>query len=893
MSFWIIVIITLIYLAILFGIAYFFEELAKRGKHIINSAFIYAISLTVYCTAWTYYGSVGNAVTDGISFLSIYLGPTLSMPLWWIIVRKMIRICHNLRVSTLADFFAARFEQSWLVSVLVTIICLAGIIPYISIQLKSIVGSINILSDQDILIADNSFFLNDTAFYLSIILAFFIIVFAFRHIDSMEKHNGLIGAIAFESIFKLVAFLLVGVFATYVAFDGFGDLFSKAQNVEKYAVEFSAEWPFMIFLSMNAIILLPRQFHVAVAENHDETHLKQASWLFPIYLLAINLFVIPIAIAGELSLDGSIDPDTYVLALPLFFDQQILAVVSYIGGFSAAIGMMLISTIALSTMLSQNVVIPLFIRKSDSAISLKQTMYIKRVSVFAILLLAYLFYKIVAEQFSIVSIGLISFAAVSQFSPALFGTLYWSDFNKNAIVGGLVVGFLIWGYTLVIPTLIQVGLISQSLIVDGPFGIGWLNPYALFGSDIENHIVHGTLWSMLFNISTILVMVVFGQQSDKERFLADYYLNPFTYGTKYSERLVWKGTVVYQDLISVSNKLLGQQRVSQAVNFYHTHYEAPLKKSGEVNSQFINYMERLLSGAIGSTSARMLIASIAKSELIVLDDLVEILKQKRETAMLNEKLKAKSKELELKSTQLEIANNRLKNLDQEKDEFISTVNHELRTPLTTIKALCEIIYDHDDMEDEERKSFLETVINESERMTRLINQVLDLEKLESGKVLLQMETISYAKFLDQVLFPYEKQCEEKGIKFFKNFTKDEIIIYVDKDKLTEVIVNLVSNAINHTDNGYIEVSVRLEKNQVITSVKDTGKGILPAYLDQIFDKFFQIKKNENQKPSGSGLGLSITKKQVMLHGGKIWANSQIDQGSVFSFSLPSTKTSDE
>jgi signal transduction histidine kinase len=464
--------------------------------------------------------------------------------------------------------------------------------------------------------------------------------------------------------------------------------------------------------------------------------------------------------------------------------------------------------------------------------------------------------------------------------------LYWKDVNRQGAVLGLTAGFLVWGYTLVVPTLIQVGFLPEEWLSEGPFGLVWFNPQNLLGSGITNPIVHGTFWSLFFNISALSLGVVFGEQSAKEKNLAEFYIHPFSHGSEFGERLVWKGRLVYKDLIQVSQQLLGKGKVDKAVRYYEKHYETPIEKTGEVKPAFVSYVERMLSGAVGATSARMLISSIAKEDEIVLSDVIEIIRQKKETTLLNERLRYKSNELEQKTTQLEIANKRLQNLDQEKDEFISTVNHELRTPLTSIRALCEIIHDHEDMEEAERKEFLTTIITEAERMTRLINQVLDLEKLESGRMRLQKERVELKAFLEDVLFPYEKLCKEKSLNLIHEFVDERLELEIDKDKITEVIVNLTANAIKHTEQGYIKVCAERQNTHALVSIIDTGKGIEYEDLDRIFDKFYQVKGGQDRKPGGSGLGLPIAKKLVNLHDGHIWVKSQPNIGSEFSFTIP-------
>ena len=297
MDSWIIILISLGYLGILFLLAHFIDKRSKAGKHFIQYKWIYALSIPVYCTAWTFYGSVGKAVNDGWEFLTIYIGPLLTMPLWWLLVRKLVRICDSQRISTLPDLISSRYGKSILISVLASVFIIAGVIPYISIQLKSIVSAYEILALGHLnQYNPSTLFFNDSAFYLAIILALFIILFVFKSIETTDKHYGMMGAIAIDSIIKLVAFLAVGVFVTYGLFNGFSDLFNQTNEAlrntfQNIPEEKNMDWFFLLLLSMSAILLLPRQFQVTVAENVKESDIKTATWVFPIYLFLINIFV--------------------------------------------------------------------------------------------------------------------------------------------------------------------------------------------------------------------------------------------------------------------------------------------------------------------------------------------------------------------------------------------------------------------------------------------------------------------------------------------------------------------------------------------------------------------------------------------------------------------------
>ena len=378
---WVIVVASFAYLGVLFAIAFYADQRADARRSIIANPYIYSLSLAVYATAWTFYGSVGRAAADGIGFLPIYLGPTLMVALWWIVLRKLIRIAKAYRITSLADFIASRYGKSALLGGLVTVIAVIGIVPYISLQLKAISNSFSIvLQYPEIVMPVNVGvvpILSDTALYVALLLAAFTIAFGTRHLDASERHEGMVAAIAFESVVKLLAFLAVGIFVTFVLYDGFHDIFGRANSDARLGRLLAplgagsssyASWVWLTILSMLAILLLPRQFQVAVVENVDEKHVGKAIWLFPLYMLAINIFVLPIAFGGLLHFpDGKVDPDTFVLTLPMAEHWEALTLFVFLGGLSAATGMVIVETIALSTMVCNDLVMPVLLRVEGAA----------------------------------------------------------------------------------------------------------------------------------------------------------------------------------------------------------------------------------------------------------------------------------------------------------------------------------------------------------------------------------------------------------------------------------------------------------------------------------------------------------------------------------------------
>ena len=616
------------YVGLLFVIAYYGDKRADAGRSIISNPYIYALSLAVYCTAWTFYGSVGLASRSGLSFLTIYLGPTLMVTLGWLVMRKIIRISKVHRITSIADFIASRYGKSPTLGGVVTIIAVAGVIPYIALQIKAISTTFFLINAPPSEISVTSTFadipvLGDTAFYVALMLAVFAIFFGTRHVDAAERHEGLVAAIAFESIIKLAAFLAVGLFVTYGLYDGFADLFEKARSFsglhsallvdssrrsypffEKLLTinsgEFSyIDWGLYIFLSMMAILLLPRQFQVIVVENVNEEHLKKAIWLFPLYLLAINIFVLPVAFAGMLQFaDGSIDADTFVLTLPIAGKQPLLTLFAYLGGLSAATGMVIVETIALSTMICNDLVMPVLLRLPIPAISQSRELtglllFIRRGSIILVLMLGYAYFHYIGGFYALVFIGLMSFAAVAQFAPALIGGIFWKGGTRSGAISGLIAGFAVLTYTIFLPSLVEIGLIHQDFLTAGPFGIQLLKPYELLGLQRFNPVSHAAFWSILVNLSVYIAVSVLSRPRAIEHTQAALFVDVFKYSGETGDSLFRRGTVNLPDLRSLLSRFLGQTKADQELSGYARKHNINWDNHTTADADLVGHAEKL------------------------------------------------------------------------------------------------------------------------------------------------------------------------------------------------------------------------------------------------------------------------------------------------------------
>jgi Na+/proline symporter/nitrogen-specific signal transduction histidine kinase len=893
---------SLAYISLLFLIAWWVDKRAERGVSVVNNPYIYSLSLAVYCTAWTFFGSVGRATTGGLSFLGVYLGPTLLAPLWYMVLRKIILISKNQRITSIADFISSRYGKSTTLGVMVTLIAVLGIVPYISIQLKAVTFGINTLTHfkSGVTPPSPDFWL-DAGFWVTVAMAVFTGFFGTRKLDPNERHEGLVAAVAFESIVKLITFTAVGLFVTFGIYNGFDDLFTRATFREDTARMLTFEssgittfsWNVLIALSLFAIILLPRQFHISVVENTSPRHIPKAMWVFPLYLLLINIFVLPIALAGKMIFDGSIHPDTYVLSLPLEKGAAWLALAAFIGGFSAATSMIVVEATALSIMFSNHIVVPLLIRMrsigSNNLVNgAARLLDIRRLSILLMLFLAYWYQKSVGNTYDLVSVGLISFTAAAQLAPVVIGGIYWKRATHQGAVAGLAIGFLIWAFCLPFPSIAQAGIISKSFVTDGLFGIAFLKPYALFGVTGMDPITHAAFWSLFFNTWVYAIVSVNTRPSMLSLTQADLFVNIHKYisGQEYD---ILKREAKIGDLKAVLNRFLGESRSMWLLHEYESLNNVVLDDQKTAQADLISFVETNLAGAIGAASARVVIDSVAKEEPITLDEVMRILEQTREAVQHSRIVETKNEELKTLTLQLTTANQQLKQLDRLKADFITTVTHELRTPVTSIKALSRIILDdYDRLDQERRTSYLQIIVNESDRISRLINQVLDIEKLRSEDTMQPMEPVDLTEIITAAVNGMQQLFAERNISCSVQNTDESWVVKGDHDKLMQVVVNLLSNALKFCDpvNGRIDIVLQQKGDSVLLSVRDNGPGIPRKARELIFEQFTQLQSKEQGKPQGTGLGLFITKKIVEQHHGTIRVESEPGEGALFEVKLP-------
>ena len=907
----VIITVALLYLCLLFAIAYYGDKRADQGRSLIANPTIYALSIAVYCTSWTFYGSVGRAASTGVDFLPIYLGPTLTFILAWFVIRKIIRISKVNRTTSIADFIASRYGKSFALGGLVTVIAVVGILPYISLQLKAISTGFSVLLHYPEIVmpstAASTLFLQDTGLYVALIMALFAILFGTRHIDASEQHEGMVAAIAFESVVKLVAFLAVGLFVTFGLYGSFGEIFAQAEASGALSRLFTIDgvagytsWITLTLLAMGAIVVLPRQFQVLVVENVDERHLRKAMWLFPLYLLLINIFVLPIAFAGLLLFPGGgVDADTFVLAVPMKVQQPTLALIAFIGGLSAATGMIIVETIALATMVCNDLVMPLLLRVGRLHLSDRRDLasillMIRRATIILVVLLGYAYVRLIGESYALVTIGLVSFAAAMQFVPAIVGGIYWKGATKAGALAGLTGGFLVWIYTLLLPSFARSGWIAQSFVENGPMGIALLKPYALFGLEGLDPISHATIWTMLVNVGLLVGVSLMTSQSVIERSQAVQFVEIFKRTAEAAR--VWRGRATIGDLRQLLVRFIGEARANAAFARFERESQRGLHDRGPADSDIVSYSERQLAGAIGAASARIMVASVLREEMHDIDQVMQILDEASQLVVYSRQLEQKSRELETATTELRTANDRLKELDKLKDDFVATVSHEVRTPLTSIRSFSEILRDNPDLDQGQRQEFVSIIVKESERLSRLLNDILDLAKMEAGTSEWHMADLAPKPVIEQALAGMAGLfAKARHVSLETRIPDDLPPIRADADRLTQVIVNLVSNAEKFCakENGWIRLEAWQEAGFLRVDVKDNGIGIAKKDQEKIFGRFQQAGNTLTDKPQGTGLGLPICRQILLRFGGAIWVDSEPDHGATFSFRIPLSQSGAE
>lgn len=627
--------VALAYMAIMFAIAFYGDRRSTPLPPRVR-AWVYSLSLAVYCTSWTFFGAVGQAAEQLWSFLPIYLGPILLLVCAPWVLQKMVMISKQENITSIADFIAARYGKSQSLAVVVALICLVGVLPYIALQLKGIVLGVNLLIGAGADAMGTR--AQDTALIVSLVLALFTIVFGTRNLDATEHHRGMVLAIAFESLVKLFAFLAVGAFVTYGLYDGFDDLFNQAMlapRLEAYWKE-TINWPSMVVqtgVAMMAIICLPRQFHVTVVENIDPQDLRLAKWVFPAYLALAALFVVPIALAGQMLLPSSVLPDSFVISLPLAQAHPALAMLAFIGGASAATGMVIVASVALSTMVSNDMLLPWLLRRNNAErpfeVFRQWMLSVRRVSIVVILLLAYVSYRLLGSTASLATIGQIAFAAVTQLAPAMLGALYWKQANRRGVFAGLAAGTFLWFYTLILP----IAAHSLGLSLNSFPGLAWLhsNPLNLPLTPLTQ----GVVLSLAANFTLFAWVSVLSRTRVSEHWQAGRFI-----GQEISARPSARSMLAVQidDLLQLAARFVGEERARQSFIRFAYRQGKGFNPNQNADGEWIAHTECLLAGVLGASSTRAVVKAAIEGREMQLEDVVRIADEASEVLQFNRAL---------------------------------------------------------------------------------------------------------------------------------------------------------------------------------------------------------------------------------------------------------------
>lgn len=882
MPFNLLVAASLAYVAFLFAVAFAVERRGATGW--LRSPLVYTLSLSVYCTAWTFYGAVGYAARSGLEFLTIYLGPTLVFVGWWWVLRKLVRIGRQAHVTSIADLISARYGKSNLLGVIVTALCVVAATPYIALQLQSISLSFGVFV-QD---APEGFATQGTATAIWVAggLALFAILFGTRNLDANERHAGIVTAIAVEAVVKLVALIAVGVFVVWGLAGGVGDVLARIDRsaIADWDLQ-PSRWAGLIFTSAAAVICLPRMFQVLVVENVEERHLATASWAFPLYLMLMSLFVIPIAVMGLERMPAGANPDLFVLTLPLAEGQGALAMLAFLGGFSSATSMVIVEALALATMVSNHVVMPLWLRLwPEKAVSgdVRQVVILsRRLSIAGVLALGYAYFRMSGGSSALASIGLIAFVGVAQILPALLGGIFWRGATRAGAAVGLTLGFAVWAWTLFLPSFGPDAALPASVLADGPWGMGWLRPGALFGIEGVNPLTHALFWSLALNASGFALVSIVTFPGPVERMQGAAFVNVFEEG---ADSGGWaRGLAEPEALLVTAQRILGDE-AAQAM------FEAEAKRQGkqgmlpDPTPGFIAGLERRMAGSVGSATAHAMISQIAGRAAVTVEDLMAVASEAAQIMEYSAQLEAREAELTRTARALREANEKLTALSVQKDAFLSQISHELRTPMTSIRAFSEILMEGG-MEAEQTARYAGVIHDEAIRLTRLLDDLLDLSVLESGTVQLHVGLTSLREVIDRALAVAGQEKSSRAFTVHRDSGAEEIFVQTDGDRLAQVFINLISNARKYCDAGSPElrIAVRHRAGRITVDFIDNGRGIPQGKQALIFEKFARL--TDHTRAGGAGLGLAIC-REVMANLGGTVAYLPGQGGTAFRVTLP-------
>ncbi|MFH1034423.1 MAG: ATP-binding protein [Pseudomonadota bacterium] len=894
-----------LYMALLFTVALLVERRTAKGFNPGNHPLVYALSLAVYCTAWTYYGSVGKAASSGMIFLAVYLGPTLGVLCWWAVLRRLIGLKNQYRITSLADLISLRYGRSQSLGALATLVILSGVTPYIALQLKALVLTFKILTQP---YADTFLYRFGQSGpaavgeHLEAIIAgmmiLFTIVFGARRLDPTERHQGMIMAVAVESVVKLLAFLAAGVFVTYHLHDGFQDILQRfagqahlARLMETGLAGTPAylEWLSYLVLSMSAVLFLPRQFHVAVVENFDQRHVATAMGVFPLYLLLINLFVVPVAMAGLLGGYPLSEADTFVLRLPLAHGASWLSLLVFLGGFSAATAMIMVATMTMATMAVNHLALPLVQALEPLAFLRRRLLPMRWLAAALIILLGYWFQWEVGWTSILVDMGILSFAAILQLAPAILGGLYWRRGNRAGAFLGLSAGFAVWIYTALLPLFARAGWISPALIQDGPWGLALLAPQRLLGVQDFDPLTNTVFWSLAVNLTLYLAgSLIFRQGQEEERLAGEWATGGPLGGDE---------PPAGEAFIELAGKLEGFEAILadylpwervQAIK------EQSLKDLGLAGLQLVTVtqlaelyrlLENTLAGSIGAASAAVALgrfplfssqeaqALSAVYAQMLISLRVSPRELKRRIDYYREKEELLRRESELLHHSQRLVREKLQSLDR----LAQAIAHEIRNPVTTIGGLAQRLI-RQGSANEHDVEYLHKILAGVRSLEKVVSEVRAYADLPAPS--LAQEDLGL--LLGRVLESYRQRAREGRVDMvLENLAGRPALAWVDAGLIEKALRVLIDNALEAMpQGGRLTLGLASDQDMAVISVSDTGRGISPHDLAYLFDPLFSTKAD------AVGMNLAIARRIASDHQGDLRVESLPEAGATFLLSLP-------
>lgn len=883
-----VVLVCLAYVLLLFLVAFAGDRKASRGPSgWLSSPLVYTLSISIYCTSWTFFGAVGSAARSGAEFVTIYLGPVVVFTGWWLFLRKLVTVGRVYHTTSIADLISARFGKSPVLGALITVMALVGTTPYIALQLKALTSSFQVITFPAGAIVAASVELEPnfvTAFWVAIGLSVFSIMFGVRNINVNERHHGVIAAIAVEALVKLSALLAVGLWVVFALADTPAAVFENAPISLSNPDSFGTRWVALCFLAGAAVICLPRQFQVTVVENTSDGQLRTASWLFPLYLFLICLFILPIAIAGLKFLPEGSDPDLFVLTLPLTAGQDVIALLAFLGGFSSATSMVIVSSIALSTMISNHIVMPIavglgMVKASAGGQTARGfILRVRRISICVIIMLGFIYFRLSGTSGALAAIGLISFCGVAQFLPSLVGGLYWRRATQAGAISGLLAGFLLWCFTLFLPSFEGAFLLSADVIENGLFGWFWLKPHALFGYREFDPLVHSLFWSLSINTALFVGVSLLTEPTPLARVQASLFIDIFRRQTE-SELSVIRRTARVADLRQIAGRILGPE---ETILLFHR--DGSHESSSVASDELIALVETRLAASIGAASARSLVSQVVTSETVGVEELKRLAGEAEQIRAYSAELERKSRQIEATADELAKANRKLREVDAQKDEFLSQISHEVRTPMTSIRSFSEILLLHRDLDEARKLHFLDIIQTESFRLTRLLDGILDLNRQDAG--VWQAEAFDPETAIDRAIETCEPLARAAGVRIRRGRRTRNVQVVGSQDRLTQVFINLISNAVKHNSKVAPEVVISSGSRRNATyeaRVRDNGPGIAAEDREAVFTKFF---RGNDAVPGGVGLGLPISRQIVKRFGGELCLSNVNSGGAEFIVRLP-------